>query len=77
MLLEDMSRNIISRFEYHIFYVLFPFVTYLLTLYRTLTLIQSIISSFYKTLHAMVIYFKQSLRVNLMYLKVLDVSYLF
>jgi hypothetical protein len=35
MLVEDMSRNkcfFFSRFEYHMFYVLDPFVTYLLTL---------------------------------------------
>jgi hypothetical protein len=28
--------NVFSRFEYHMFYVLYPFVTYLLTLPRTL-----------------------------------------
>jgi hypothetical protein len=33
MLVEDVSRNkCFFRFEYHIFYVLYPFVTYLLTL---------------------------------------------
>jgi hypothetical protein len=32
MLVEDMSRNVLSRFEYHMFYVLYPFVTYILTL---------------------------------------------
>jgi hypothetical protein len=33
MLVEDMSRNkcFFFRFEYHMFYVLYPFVTYLLT----------------------------------------------
>jgi hypothetical protein len=32
---EDMPRNkMFSRFEYHMFYVLYPFVTYLLTLPR-------------------------------------------
>jgi hypothetical protein len=37
MLMEDMSRNkcFFSRFEYYIFYVVYPFVTYLLTLART------------------------------------------
>jgi uncharacterized membrane protein len=36
MLVEDMSRNkyFLSSFEYHMFYVLYPFVTYLLTLPR-------------------------------------------
>jgi hypothetical protein len=29
--------DVISRFEYHMFYVLYPFVTYLLTLPRTIT----------------------------------------
>jgi hypothetical protein len=32
MMVEDMSRNkCFSRFEYHMFHVLYPFVTYLLT----------------------------------------------
>jgi hypothetical protein len=31
---KDMSRNVFSRFEYHMFYVLYPFVNYLLTLPR-------------------------------------------
>jgi hypothetical protein len=30
MLVKDMSRNIFFRFEYYMFYVLYPFVTYLL-----------------------------------------------
>jgi hypothetical protein len=35
VLVEDMSRNkYFPRFEYHMFYVLYPFVTYLLTLPR-------------------------------------------
>jgi hypothetical protein len=36
MLVEDMSRNkcFFFRFEYHMFYVLYQFVTYLLTLPR-------------------------------------------
>jgi hypothetical protein len=37
MLIEDMSRNeinILFRFECHMFYVLYPFVIYLLTLTR-------------------------------------------
>jgi TRAP-type mannitol/chloroaromatic compound transport system permease small subunit len=36
MLVEDILRNIMffSRFEYHMFYVLYPFVTYLLILPR-------------------------------------------
>jgi hypothetical protein len=35
VLVEDMSRNnCFPVFEYHIFYVLHPFVTYLLTLPR-------------------------------------------
>jgi hypothetical protein len=38
MLVEDMSRkNVSSRFEYHMFYVLYPVVTYLLTLPHTNT----------------------------------------
>jgi hypothetical protein len=33
MLVDDMSRNkCFFRFEYHMFYVLYPFVTYLLAL---------------------------------------------
>jgi hypothetical protein len=36
MLVEDMSRNVLARFEYHMFYVLYPSVTYLLTLPRKL-----------------------------------------
>jgi hypothetical protein len=36
MLMEDMSRNnCFRRLEYHMFYVLYPFMTYLLTLPRT------------------------------------------
>jgi hypothetical protein len=37
MLVEDKSRNkcFFSRLEYHMFYVLYPFVTYLLALTRT------------------------------------------
>jgi hypothetical protein len=35
MLVEDMSRNkSFSSFEYRVFYVLYPLVTYLLTLPR-------------------------------------------
>jgi hypothetical protein len=33
------ERNVSSRFEYHIFYVLYPFVTYLLTLPRNCNLL--------------------------------------
>jgi hypothetical protein len=34
MLVEDMSiNNFFPRFEYHMFYVLYPFVTYLLTVH--------------------------------------------
>jgi hypothetical protein len=37
MLVEDMSRKkYSSRFEYQMFYVLYPSVTYLLTLHRIL-----------------------------------------
>jgi hypothetical protein len=38
MLVEDMSRNkfFFSVFEYHMFQVLYPFVTYLLALSHTL-----------------------------------------
>jgi hypothetical protein len=37
MLVEDMSRNkCFPRFEYHMFYVLYSFVTYLQTLPRSL-----------------------------------------
>jgi hypothetical protein len=36
VLVGDMSRNIFFQFEYLIFYVLYPFVTYLLTLPRTI-----------------------------------------
>jgi hypothetical protein len=32
-----MSRNVFSRFEYHMFYVLYPVVTYLLTFPRIST----------------------------------------
>jgi hypothetical protein len=32
---EGMSKNIFFRLDYHVFYVLYPFVTYLLTLPRT------------------------------------------
>jgi hypothetical protein len=31
----DGETNVFSRFEYHMFYVLYPFVTYLLTFPRT------------------------------------------
>jgi hypothetical protein len=35
MLMEDMSRSkCFSKFQYHMFHVLHPFVTYLLTLPR-------------------------------------------
>jgi hypothetical protein len=34
--------NVLSRFEYHMFYVLYPFVTYLLTLPRTLQLVSRV-----------------------------------
>jgi hypothetical protein len=35
MLVEGMTGNVSSRLEYHMFYVLYPFLTYLLTLPRT------------------------------------------
>jgi hypothetical protein len=42
ILLEYMSRNkcFLSRFEYRTFYVLYPFVAYLLTLPRTISVIR-------------------------------------
>jgi hypothetical protein len=49
VLVEDMARNkcFIPGFEFHMFYVLYPFVTYLLTLPRILTTMTVLVANFY------------------------------